>query len=238
MKLIPWARESAAQDHAYSPAQSDALQAMLVEMDGMIQDQPSDGPPSYVLCAAMTNRPDRVDEAVKRPGRFDLVLSMPEVSCDSAEDVMAIYAQGDALPWWVDGEIRTRVTPLTIRQQLIRPALARVFGGCRAPLQDRRAASIDVTAGQIMANVHFKAAMNDAKKRAALRQLHHVGVPAVTADDVVDCLTNVAADFARQMEADPQMLVRQLNIKVPVAGVEVVPIEELQQHRYLQQDNS
>ena len=69
-------------DHVYSSAQTDALEAMLVEMDGMVQDQPGDGPPAHVLCAGMTNRPDRVDEAAKRPGRFDLVLPMPEVDCD------------------------------------------------------------------------------------------------------------------------------------------------------------
>jgi hypothetical protein len=49
----------------------------------------------------------------------------------------------------------------------------------------------------------------------------------------VDCLLDVATEFARQVEADPQMLLRQLSIKVPVVGVEAVPKEQLQQHHYL-----
>jgi SpoVK/Ycf46/Vps4 family AAA+-type ATPase len=226
-------RRSGGGDPAHSATQSDALEAMLVEMDGMIQDQPSDGPPAHVLCAGMTNRPDRVDEAAKRPGRFDLVLPMPEVDCDSAEAVMAIYARGAALPWYLDDEVSTIDEP-TICAQFLRPALKQVFPAVVLRYKTDTQRSIDVTAGQILANVHYKDAMNRAKKRAALRQLRETGIPAVTCDDVVDCLLDVAVDFAQQMEADPQMLIRQLKVKVPLVGAEAVPVEELQQHHYVQ----
>ena len=52
-------------------------------------------------------------------------------------------------------------------------------------------------------------------------------------NDVAEHLASVALDTARQMEADTRMLVRQLRVKVPVAGIEVVPREEFEEHRYL-----
>jgi hypothetical protein len=91
----------------------------------------------------------------------------------------------------------------------------------------------NVTAGQILSNSHYMDAMNRAKKRAALRDLRRFNVPAVTVEDVVDCLLDVACEAAGQMGADPQMLIRQLDLKVPVARVDLVPQQELEEHRYL-----
>jgi ATP-dependent 26S proteasome regulatory subunit len=226
-------RRAGGADPAHSPAQSDGLEAMLVEMDGMIPQQSGDGPPVHVLCVGMTNRPDRLDEAAKRPGRFDLVLPMPESDRDSAEAVMAVYARGRQLPWYLQGRVHTAVDESDVRGHFLRPALRQVFPAVVLRYKTDTQRSIEVTAGQILANVHFKAAMNRAKKRAALRQLRQTGVPAVTFDDVADSLVAVSVDLARQMEADPQMLIRQLNIKVPVVGVEVVPGEQLQEHHFL-----
>ncbi|MCO6456007.1 MAG: AAA family ATPase [Pirellulaceae bacterium] len=226
-------RRAGAGEQVYSSAQSDALESLLVEMDGMDQQARDDGPPAYVLCAGMTNRPDRVDEAAKRPGRFDLVMPMPEPDRQSAEDVMAVYARGGHLPWYLQGDVRSQVDPARIREQVLRPALARIFPAVIIRYKTDTQRAIDVTAGQLLANVHYKDAMNRAKKRAALRQLRQVGVPAVGFDDVMDCLVDVAGELARQLEADPHMLLRQLNVKVPVASVEAVPMDELRQHHYL-----
>jgi ATP-dependent 26S proteasome regulatory subunit len=226
-------KRAGAGEHAFSSAQSDALESLLVEMDGMEQQVDADGPPAYVLCAGMTNRPDRVDEAAKRPGRFDLVMPMPEPSLESAEEVMAIYARGASLPWYVDGDITTAPTPDFLRGRMLRPALAQVFPAVILRYKTETQTAIGVQTGQVLANVHYKEAMNRSKKRAALRCLRNSGIPAVTYDDVVDCLLDVATEFARQVEADPQMLLRQLSIKVPVVGVEAVPKEQLQQHHYL-----
>ena len=190
-------------------------------MDGLVQDRTGDNAPAYVLCAGLTNRPDRVDEAAKRPGRFSLVLPMPDVSQQSAEDIMAIYARGGELPWYVDGEVRTEVASEVIRSQFLRPALARVFNAVVLRYATDTQRTHDVTAGQILSNAHYMDAMNRAKKRAALRYLRNFNVPAVTLEDVLDCLLDVACEAARQMAADPQMLIRQLDIKVPVARVDI-----------------
>lgn len=216
-----------------SSAQSEGLEAMLVEMDGLVQDQTGDHAPAYVLCAGLTNRPDRVDEAAKRPGRFSLVLPMPDVTQQSAEDIMAIYARGGELPWYVAGEVQTNVALDVVRSHFLRPALARVFSAVVVRYFTDTQRTHDVTAGQILSNAHYMDAMNRAKKRAALRHLRNFNVPAVTIEDVLECLLDVACEAARQMAADPQMLIRQLDLKVPVARVDVVPQYELEEHRYL-----
>ena len=165
--------------------------------------------------------------------RFDLVLPMPDVDEQGAEGVMAIYARGQSIPWYLDGEIYQQLDEQQIRHSFLRPALAHVFSTVVLKYKTDTQRSIDVKAGQILANVHYKDAVNRAKKRAAARFLRKIGTPAVAYHDVVDCLLDVALDQARQMAADPQMLIRQLEIKIPVAGVDVVPKSELEQHRYV-----
>lgn len=217
----------------FSAAQSESLEAMLVEMDGLVQDQPGDGPPSYVLCAGLTNRPDRVDEAAKRPGRFSLVIPMPDTNQEGAEGVMAIHARGDALPWYVDGEVRSGLSDEEIRSLFLRPVLGKLFNEVILRYATDTQKMHEVTTGQVMSNAHYMAVVNRAKKRAATRQLRNAGIPAVTIEDLLDTFLDVACETARQMEADPEMLIRQLEVKVPVARVEVVPRQELEEHRYL-----
>ena len=224
-----------ANEQVTSAAQNDGLQALLAEMDGLARGDNHVGPPSHVLCFGMTNRPDRVSSALKRPGRFgDLVLAMPAVTIESAENVMAIYARGDELPWYLNGEIQTSVDEELTRASILRPALARVFDAVVVRYKTDTQRSIDVTAGEIMANVHFMDAMNAAKKRAAVRSWRNSGVAAVGYDDIVDCLLDSALRVAQQMEADPQMLIRHLQVKVPVTRVDVVAKSELAEYRYLQ----
>lgn len=220
-------------DAMYSSAQSESLEAMLVEMDGLVQDSCGAGPPSYVLCCGLTNRPDRVDEAAKRPGRFSLVVPMPDVTQEGAEDIMAIYARGAEMPWYLDDQIRCDVPPELVRRHFLQPALARLFPEVILRYATDTQQLHEVTVGQAFSCAHYMDATNRAKKRAAVRQLRGVGVPAVTYDDVLDCLLDVACEAARQMEADPQMLIRQLDVKLPVARVDVVPRHELEEHRYV-----
>jgi ATP-dependent 26S proteasome regulatory subunit len=218
-----------------SSAQSDALEAMLSEMDGLIQNKSDGGPPAYILIGGMTNLPERVDEALKRPGRLgDLDLEMPDISVDGAEDILAIYARGNNVAWYVDGEIRRDLDEQEVRSSVLRPALASTFSSVvlRYSTADSQR-RIDVTAGEILAGVHFKEAMGRAKKQAALRLVQGVGVPAVGYDDVVGNLAKVAQSTARQMAADKNMLIRQLRVQVGVARIDVVPREELEDHRYL-----
>ncbi len=217
-----------------SSSHSDALEALLVEMQGLAQNGGIGGPPAHVLCVGLTNRPDRLDEALKRPGRFgDFVAPMPAITRESAVDIMGIYASKQTLPWSVEGEVRTALPLEDVRERFLGPAVARIFPAVVAKYATDTQRTYDVTAGQILAGVHYQNAVNRAKKRAALRRVLGTGAPAICPEDVVDSLLDAAVDMAQQMEADPGMLIQQLQIKLPVTRVTAVPKHELEHHRFL-----
>jgi ATP-dependent 26S proteasome regulatory subunit len=219
----------------YSSAQNDGVQSLLAEMDGMIQ--PADGrdePASHVLWVGLTNRPDAVDDALKRPGRFgDLVLEMPDITQAGAESIMAIYARNPTIPWDLDGAIHDGLDEARVRARFLRPALAIAFPAPVLRYTTDSGHTVEVTAGEILAGVHYMEAMNYAKRRAANRRLFSSGVPAIGFQDVVDGLMEQAHTTAKQMAADRHMLMGQLRIKAPVTRVEIVPPEENHAHRYL-----
>ena len=66
------------------------LNQILVEMDGFEKN-------TSVIVIAATNRPDILDPALLRPGRFDrkVVLDMPDI--DGREDILKIHCRGKPL---------------------------------------------------------------------------------------------------------------------------------------------
>jgi SpoVK/Ycf46/Vps4 family AAA+-type ATPase len=180
----------------------------------------------------MTNRIDLVDVAISRPGRFDLVLPMPEPNLQSAEAVMAVYATGRA--WYLDGTILDAPEDEVIRSAFIRPALAHVFDTPVLRYSTESQSGVSVTAGRLMSNAHYEAAMNTAKRRAAARELRGVGVPAVAVEDIIEALLEEARSAARQMGADRGTLARELDVSGHVTRVEMVAADEPQLHRYLE----
>lgn len=219
----------------YSPAQNDAVQALLAEMDGMIQQAPcGENAPAHVLWVGLTNRPELLDEALKRGGRFaDLVLEVPANTIEGAEGILAVYARHESLPWYIEEDVRSGLGIDEIRRRFLCPALRAVFDAVVLRYATDANRSVDVTAGEIMAGVHYKDALNAAKKKAATRQLLGTGVPAVAFDDVVEGLLEQATSVARSMEADRLMLARQLRLKVPVNRVELVPEAELSTRQFV-----
>lgn len=71
------------------------LNQILVEMDGFERD-------TRVIVLAATNRPDILDRALLRPGRFDrrVVLDLPDIK--DREDILKIHARGKAFDKGVD----------------------------------------------------------------------------------------------------------------------------------------
>ena len=80
------------------------LNQMLSEMDGF---EASEG----IVVLAATNRPDILDPALLRPGRFDrqVVVPLPELSDRRA--ILAVHAKGKSLADDVDFDVFARGTP-------------------------------------------------------------------------------------------------------------------------------
>ncbi len=81
------------------------LNAILVEMDGFIA---SDG----VIVIAATNRPDVLDPALIRPGRFDRQISVPFPDLKGRVEILKVHAKKVKLGPDVDLEKVARGTPM------------------------------------------------------------------------------------------------------------------------------
>lgn len=80
------------------------LNQMLVEMDGFDTD-------TNIIVVAATNRPDILDPALLRPGRFDrrVVLDRPDVR--GREAILRVHSKGKPLAPDVDLKVLARSTP-------------------------------------------------------------------------------------------------------------------------------
>ena len=80
------------------------LNQILVEMDGFDTD-------TNVIVVAATNRPDILDPALLRPGRFDrrVVLDRPDMK--GREQIIAVHVRGKPLGSGVDFGVLARQTP-------------------------------------------------------------------------------------------------------------------------------
>jgi cell division protease FtsH len=80
------------------------LNQLLVEMDGF---ESNDG----VIIVAATNRPDVLDPALLRPGRFDRQVVVPVPDVGGRQKILEIYAKKTKMDPKVDLEILARGTP-------------------------------------------------------------------------------------------------------------------------------
>ncbi len=80
------------------------LNQLLVEMDGF---EPNAG----IIVVAATNRPDILDSALLRPGRFDrqVVIDRPDVL--GREQILSVHSKGKPLAEGVDLKVLARRTP-------------------------------------------------------------------------------------------------------------------------------
>lgn len=81
------------------------LNQLLVEMDGF---EPNVG----IIMLAATNRPDVLDPALLRPGRFDrqVTLDIPDIK--GREEILKVHAKGKPLSSDIDLKVLARRTPM------------------------------------------------------------------------------------------------------------------------------
>jgi cell division protease FtsH len=84
--------------------QEQTLQQLLTEMDGF---EPNSG----VIIVAASNRPEVLDQALLRPGRFDrqIVVNLPDIR--GREEILQIHARNVKLSTDVDLKVLARRTP-------------------------------------------------------------------------------------------------------------------------------
>jgi cell division protease FtsH len=82
------------------------LNQLLVEMDGF---SPNEG----VVVIAATNRPDDLDPALKRPGRFDRVVTVGLPGADGREAILRLHSNERGMPLGEDVDLQrlARLTP-------------------------------------------------------------------------------------------------------------------------------
>lgn len=80
------------------------LNQILVEMDGFSTD-------TNVILVAATNRPDILDPALLRPGRFDRRVTMDRPDLQGRQAILTVHIKGKPLDPNVDMELIARQTP-------------------------------------------------------------------------------------------------------------------------------
>ena len=79
------------------------LNQMLVEMDGFTRTE-------GVIVLAATNRPDILDPALLRPGRFDRQIHVSAPDVKGREEILKVHAKGKCLDGDVDLKVVARAT--------------------------------------------------------------------------------------------------------------------------------
>lgn len=87
-------RRSLATSSNSSEVQMRILSTLLTEMDGVIgASSYATAQNSHILVVAATNRPDMVDDALMRPGRFDKLIHVPAPDLLSRHTILSLHQQ-------------------------------------------------------------------------------------------------------------------------------------------------
>ena len=97
-------RQRGRSNDSASADQDQTLNQLLVEMDGFEQL-------SGVVVIASTNRPDILDSALTRPGRFDREIAVNLADARGREEILKVHAQGLTLEEGLDLRWIARGTP-------------------------------------------------------------------------------------------------------------------------------
>jgi cell division protease FtsH len=97
-------RRGAASPHAGHEEREQTLNQLLVEMDGFDQA-------ARIVVIAATNRPDVLDEALLRPGRFDRTVSVDAPDVSGRRAILELHTRGKPLAATADLALLARRTP-------------------------------------------------------------------------------------------------------------------------------
>jgi cell division protease FtsH len=168
------------------------LNQLLAEMDGF------DGSQGVVVLAA-TNRPEMLDPALLRPGRFDRQVVIPLPSLSERAAVLAVHARGKHLDPGVDLDRVARATPGFSGADLANLLNEAAINAVRAGRSDVRAEDIDAARDRILLGRRdtSHALLDDERQRVAVHESGHALVAELSAHaDPVEKVTILPAGQA------------------------------------------
>ena len=150
------------------------LNQLLVEMDGF------DGMEGIIVIAA-TNRPDVLDPALLRPGRFDRHVSIPLPDVKGREEILNIHAKKVQMVEGVDMSIIARGTPGFSGADLKNLINEAALGGARNNKTELNLADFEWARDKVMMGTERKSmVMSEKEKRnTAYHEAGHALVSAL-----------------------------------------------------------
>ncbi len=135
------------------------LNQLLVEMDGF---EPNDG----LILIAATNRPDVLDPALLRPGRFDRQVVVPVPDIKGREQILVVHSRKVPLAADVDLSVVARGTPGFSGADLENLINEAALLAARADKEKVEAADLDAARDKIMMGAERKSMiMSEEEKR-------------------------------------------------------------------------
>jgi cell division protease FtsH len=186
------------------------LNQMLVEMDGFDTD-------TNVIIMAATNRPDVLDPALLRPGRFDrrVVLDRPDMN--GREQILKVHVRGKPLDPDVDLSIIAKATPGFVGADLENLVNEAAILAAR---RDRK------TIGPVIAGPERKSRIisDEEKKIVAYHEaghavVHHVIPEADPVHKVSIIARGMMGGFTMALPEEDRTLVSKNKIKADMAGL-------------------
>jgi cell division protease FtsH len=151
------------------------LNQLLVEMDGFDMSK-------GVILIAGTNRPDILDPALLRPGRFDRHIAVDTPDLEGRKAILAVHAKGKPIDASVDLSVLARRTPGFTGADLANVLNEAALLAARRGADALTRTDIDAAVERVMAGPEKKArVMSDREKRVvAYHEAGHALVGHVT----------------------------------------------------------
>jgi cell division protease FtsH len=178
--------------YAANDEREQTLNQLLAEMDGF---DPSTG----VVVMAATNRPETLDPALLRPGRFDRQVVVPLPTSPERRAILAVHAKGKHLAPDVDLDATARATPgfsgADLANLMNEAAIVAVRDGrSQVTAEDLASARDRILLGQRQASNFL---LESEKRNVAVHESGHALVAALSpAADPVDRVTILPSGMA------------------------------------------
>ncbi len=193
------------------------LNQLLTEMDGF---EPNQG----VVIMAATNRPDILDPALLRPGRFDRQIQVPLPTETGRLQILRIHTRGMPLAPDVDLERLARITPGFSGADLANLANEAALLATRRDAQHVTMADFEQALERIVAGLQRNVPLRDeVRRRVAYHEGGHALVAALLPDTAPVHKVSIiptakgALGFTLQMPEEDQYLISEGELRQRIA---------------------